>query len=82
MYFANIRSLKVETSKILSLSLKKGPVIITRRGQPVAVLRSLDPEQAWKQFDSIWVRLRHAAGRAGYRRGDVERLISEARKGK
>lgn len=82
MYFANIRSLKVETAKILSLSLKKGPVIITRRGQPIAVLRSLDPAQAWKEFDSLWARLRQAAGRAGYRRGDVERLISEVRKGR
>lgn len=82
MYFANVRSLKIETAKILALSFKKGPVIITRRGQPIAVLRSLDPAQAWKQFDALWGRLKQAAQRAGYRRRDVEKLIAEVRKAK
>lgn len=80
MYFANVRSLKVDTAKILALCPKKGPVIITRRGQPIAVLRSLDPAQAWKQFDALWGRLRRAAARAGYRRADVDRLIAEVRR--
>lgn len=80
MRFANVRSLKVETARILALSAKKGPVVITRRGQPIAVLRSLDPDQAWKQFDALWKRLREAARRAGYGKRDVERLIAEVRK--
>lgn len=82
MYFANVRSLKVETAKILALGLKNGPVIITRRGQPIAVLRSLDPAEAWKQFDALWGRLRQAAARSGYKRRDVEKLIAEVRKSK
>ncbi len=80
MHFANVRALKVETARILALTLKRGPVIITRRGQPIAVLRSLDPDQAWKEFDALWGRLRQAARKAGYRRGDVERLVAEVRK--
>ena len=82
MRFANVRSLKVDTARILSLSAKKGPVIITRRGQPIAVLRALDPEQAWRQFDALWARLKAAARRAGYGPKDVDRLIAAVRKRK
>lgn len=82
MRFANIRSLKLETAKILALCSKRGPVVITRRGQPIAVLRSLDPDQAWKEFDGLWRRLRDAARRAGYRKRDIDKLIAEVRKAK
>lgn len=82
MFFANVRSLKVETAKILAQSVKGGPVIITRRGQPIAVLRSLNPAEAWKQFDSLWTRLRRAAQQAGYRQRDVDKLIAQVRKAK
>jgi prevent-host-death family protein len=82
VYYANVRALKVETAKVLTLSRKKGPVIITRKGQPIAVLRYLDPDKAWKEFDTLWVRLRQAARKAGYGRRDVERLIAEVRKTK
>ena len=80
MQFANVRSLKVQTARVLALSAKKGPVIITRRGQPFAVLRALDPDAAWKEFDGLWKRLREAGRRAGYKRGAVDRLITEVRK--
>ena len=82
MYFANIRALKVDTAKVLSLSAKRGPVIITRRGRPIAVLRALDPEEAWREFDGLWSRLRAAATRAGFGRKDADRIIREVRAGR
>jgi len=80
MHFANIRSLKVETAKILALSAKEGPVLITRRGRPIAVLKSLNADEAWKEFPQLWRRMRDAAKRAGYGSRDVEKLIAQVRK--
>ncbi len=82
MQFANIRELKLETNKILELSRKHGPIIVTRRGRPVAFLRTISEADYEVGITPLWNRLRQAAARAGYTAKDVEKLIKRARAGK
>jgi len=79
MVFVTVRALKHQTPDVLRLSERKGPVVVTRRGRPVAVLRATQPGDVALQFQELWERLRQAARRAGVRRGDVERLIAQVR---
>lgn len=79
MRFANVRELKLETNKVLEMSRQKGPVIITRRGKPVALIRGIKEEDFAQRFDRLWERIRLAAERSGYGHKDVDRLIAEIR---
>lgn len=82
MRFANIRELKLETNKVLEMSRKKGPVVVTRRGRPIAMLRVLDEDDFSVNTKNLWNRLRIAAENAGYGPGDVQKLIEESRASK
>ena len=82
MQFANVRALKVDTAKVLALSARAGGVMITRRGRPIAILKRLDADEAWRAFPRLWRRLREAAKRAGYGPRAVEGLIADVRKGR
>ncbi len=79
MTFVTVRELKHHTPQVLRLSQRKGPIILTKNGRPVAVLRTAHPEDLALQFEDIWKRLRGAARRAGFRGRDVERLIAQVR---
>lgn len=81
MEFTNIRALKLETNKVLESSKKKGPVVITRNGKPVALLRSIDDKDLELRFSQLWNRIRAAAERAGFSQKDIDRLIREVREG-
>lgn len=80
MEFVTVRELKHRMPRVLRLSQKKGPVVVTRNGYPVAVLRTAPSEDLMLQFNELWSRLRQAADRAGIRKKDVERLIAQVRK--
>ena len=80
MIFANIRELKLETNKVLNWTRKKGPVVVTRHGRPVALLKNISEENMEVQIPSLWNRLRQAAERSGYALKDVDQLIKETRK--
>ena len=77
----NVRELKNETKKVLgSLLLKlKGPIVVTRRGRPIALIRSLSSKELDVRFGSLWDRIRVAAESAGYKPKDVRRLVSSVR---
>lgn len=79
MEFVTVRELKHQTPQVLRLSQRKGPVVVTRNGRPVAVLRTAHLEDLSLQFEELWERFRQAAHRAGFRRKDVERLIAQVR---
>ena len=79
MQFANVRDLRLETNKVLKLSREDGPVVVTRRGQPIALLRTISKEDFDFQIGSLWSRLRQAAERSGFKPRDVARLIKEIR---
>ncbi|MBU2495256.1 MAG: hypothetical protein ABIK20_04615 [Candidatus Omnitrophota bacterium] len=81
MIFANMRQLKLETGKILELSRKNGPVMVTRRGQPVAIIRGIKKgNQALFTYREILDNIRQAAEKSGYGPKDVDRLVAEVRK--
>ncbi|MCL5674486.1 MAG: type II toxin-antitoxin system prevent-host-death family antitoxin [Candidatus Omnitrophica bacterium] len=81
MIFANIRELKLETGKILELSRKNGPVMVTKRGQPVAIIRGIKKgSQSVFTYSEVLNNIRQAAEKSGYRLKDVNRLINEVRK--
>ena len=79
MRFINIRELKLNTNKVINLSEKNGPLVVTRRGRPVAVLKSISEEDLSFKIKPLWNNLRLAAERAGYGPEDVEKLIKKAR---
>ena len=79
MRFANIRELRLETNKVLEISKKKGPIVVTRRGRPIALIRTINENDLTYSIRTLWNRLRTAAERAGYGHKDVEKLIKEAR---
>ncbi|MBU0951866.1 MAG: hypothetical protein KKH91_03430 [Elusimicrobia bacterium] len=79
MRFANIRELKLETNRVLKLSDKFGPVVITRKGHPIALLRTLSEDAFSVNINSLWARTREAAKRAGYGLQDVDKLIKDVR---
>lgn len=81
MRFANVRELKIDTARVLELSRRAGPVVVTRRGRPVAIIRGITEKDLKERFSDLWERIREAAERAGYGRRDVNRLIAEARSG-
>lgn len=76
MRFANVRELKFETNKIIELSRKIGPIVVTRRGGPVALLRTISDDDFAFGIKSLCNRLRQAAERSGFSAKDVEKLIS------
>lgn len=82
MRFANIRELKLETNKVLKKSKINGPVVITRNGNPIALLRIISENDLTCKIGSLWKGLRQAAERAGYGPADVEKLIKESRASK
>ncbi len=82
MRFVNIRELKLETNKVFKLSKKNGPVVVTRRGRPVALLRIISERDLTFKIGSLWNRLRQDAERAGYGPDDVEKLIKQVRTSK
>ena len=82
MRFVNIRELKLDTNKVLNLSKINGPVIITRRARPVALLRAIDEGDIDLKIGSLWKRLKVAAESAGYKAKDVKRLIKQVRRAK
>jgi prevent-host-death family protein len=79
MRFANVRELKLETNKVLALSKRRGPVIITRNGKPVAFLRTISEDDFSVNASALWDRVRTSAERCGYGLGDVDRLITSVR---
>jgi prevent-host-death family protein len=79
MRFANVRELKLETNKVLALSKKKGPVIITRNGKPVAFLRTIGEDDFSVNVSALWDRARTSAERSGYGPKDVDKLIASVR---
>lgn len=79
MRFANVRELKLETNKVIELSKKNGPVIVTRRGQPIALLRTISENDFAFSISTLWNRIRKAAEQAGYKSSDVEKLIKQVR---
>jgi len=80
--FTNVRELKLETNKVLELSEKNGPVVVTRRGHPIAILRTITEESLTLKIAPLWNRVRKAAERAGYGPNDVEKLIKQVRSAK
>ena len=82
MEFVTVRELKHRMPHVLRLSKHKGPVVVTRNGRPVAVMRTAGPEDLAFQFQGLWKRFRQAAGQAGFRKQDVERLIRQVRSGR
>jgi prevent-host-death family protein len=82
MRFANIRELKLETNKVIEMGKKEGPVVVTRRGRPIALIRTINENDFTYSVKTLWNRLRLAAERSGYGAGDVEKLIKEARRSK
>ncbi len=79
MEFVTMRQLKHQTPQVLRLSQRKGPVVVTKNGRPVAVLRAASLEDLALQIQGLWERFRQAAERSGFRSRDVERLISQVR---
>lgn len=79
MVFVTVRELKHHTPQVLQMSQRRGPVVVTRSGRPVAVLRTASLEDLALQFEGVWARIRQAARRAGFRRQDVEHLIARVR---
>lgn len=79
MRFANVRELKLETNKVLELSRKNGPIVVTRRGQPIALLRTISENDLSFKTTRLWERLKVAAERSGYGPGDIEKLIKHSR---
>ena len=77
MRFANIRELRLETNKVLALTNKNGPVVLTKRGKPIAMLRKINEDDLI--ISSLWKRIRQAAERTGYGLNDVEKLIKTSR---
>ncbi len=82
MRFANIRELKLSTNKVLNICKRNGPVIVTRRGKPIVLLRNISENDFTFSVKTLWNRLRHAAGRSGYTIADVEELVRGSRKPK
>ncbi|PKN01127.1 MAG: hypothetical protein CVU77_06535 [Elusimicrobia bacterium HGW-Elusimicrobia-1] len=80
MLFANVRELKLETNKVLDSSRTNGPVVITRRGRPVAIVRSVDSADFTVNARPLWSRLRAGAERAGYKASGVDKLIRQTRR--
>jgi prevent-host-death family protein len=79
MRFANIRELRLETNKVIEMGKKKGPVVVTRRGRPIALIRTISKNDFTYSIKTLWSRLRLAAERAGYGPADVEKLIREVK---
>ncbi len=82
MEFATIRELKHETNKVIQTGKSNGPVIVTRRGKPVALLRAVDSNDLEIKLKPLWKRLRSAAAKSGYNKNSVDKLIKDARKSK
>lgn len=82
MRFANIRELRLETNKVLALSRRNGPVVVTRNGYPIALLRVISEDDFDLKIGPLWKRLKIAAERAGYRAKDVQRLLKKVRTAK
>ena len=82
MRFTNVRELKLETNKVLALSKTRGPVVITRKGKPVAFLRSITEDDLSINVGSLWNRVKTSAERSGYGPEDVEKLIATVRTSK
>lgn len=82
MRFANIRELRLETNKVLALSRRNGPVVVTRNGYPIALLRVIGEDDFDLKIGPLWKRLKTAAERAGYRAKDVQRLLKKVRTAK
>ena len=82
MRFANLRELKLETKKVLQMSQRSGPVIITRKGKPIALLRSIGEEDFGRRVDELWLRVKRVAEESGYGPKDVGRIIQNVRKTK
>jgi len=81
MRFANVRELRLETNKVLSLTKERGPVVLTRRGRPIAVLSAINEEDlSLNKTAGLWSRIKDAAQRSGYGPQDIEKLIKETRK--
>jgi prevent-host-death family protein len=79
MRFSNVRELKLDTNKVLSMSKKSGPVVVTRKGKPVAILRSIRESDLSINVGSLWDRIRESAERSGFGAEDVTRLIRAVR---
>lgn len=79
MEFVTMRQLKHQTPGVLRLSQRKGPVVVTRNGRPVAVLRAATLDDLAMQVEGLWGRFRQAAKRVGLRRQDVDRVIAHVR---
>lgn len=82
MRFANVRELKLNTNRVLAMTKKEGPVVVTRHGKPVAILRSINENDLTIKAAPLWDRLQVAAKQAGYGPSDVEKLIKRSRKEK
>ena len=80
MLFANMRELKLKTSEVIERTGKEGPVMITKRGKPVAILRGIGKKEGrLYTYGEVISNMRKAAEKAGYRARDVEKLIAEVR---
>jgi prevent-host-death family protein len=79
MLFANMRELKLKTSEVIERTGKEGPVMITKRGKPVAILRGIGEEDNLYTYGEVFSKMRKAAEKAGYKAKDVEKLIAQVR---
>ena len=79
MQIANIRELKTNTKRVLANMVQRGPVVLTKRGKPVALMRSLSLRELDIRFAPLWERIRFAAESAGYKPKDIDRLIASVR---
>ena len=52
MRFANVRELKLETNRVLEKSIENGPVVVTRNGSPIAMLRSISEDDFILRFNN------------------------------
>ena len=82
MEFATIRELKHKTSKVIETGKSNGPVIVTRRGKPVALLRAVESGDLEIRLKPLWKRLRAAAEKNSYSGKDVNKIINNVRKAK
>ena len=79
MKFANIRELKLDTNTLLEQAETYGPVVVTRNGKPVAMIRSITEDDLTLQVKSLWPGLKKSAQKAGYTKKSVTKLIKQTR---
>jgi|GEM_PF-1555448 hypothetical protein len=67
MRFANVRELKLETSRILMLNEEAGPIVLTKHGKPVALLKSITEDDLTLKLPDVLDRIGVKVRTAGFK---------------